>query len=1117
MPSNTRLHTELLITAGVRGLDRIDAVIEALRAAGHNTDQLTDESARLRAEWDSLDPEERARRLRNLAEATNQAREDADRLADSAERNVGAFDRLKGAVIAFGAALGVAFVAGKIKDFFSEAVSGAADFEAQLSTVKAVSGASAEEMEALRAAAEKMGAETKYNATEAAQALENLARAGLKSSEAIEALPSVLALAQGNGLELADAASYITQTASGMGLAMSDAARVADVLAKAASSANTDIQGMGLAMSYAAPNAHALGLTLEETAAYIGKLADAGFDGSRAGTAMATMMSQFQNPASTFRRELASIGIRTNDFNLAIRELAATGPKGQAAISALGEAAGPAFRALVGQGIEAVDELNGKLKDATGFAVNQAKEMGDNVGGAFAELESAWDAVKLKLATPILEPLKKKMLELADVISELVDSGKIEALGQKIADTFEHGADVVIRFVKELDFGAAVDKVSNGFAVLQTTGVALNGAFQALSIGLNGLKAGFAAIGIVLTTVMQVAANVALGILGAGEAVSDFFGITDSASNSMLERLSSLNEVANNARGALLEVINNAGESIRASGESIAGTAQDAAEKASASLAQIPQATAEAVEAAEQPILGFAQVAIDAARAVTDAAIAEADKQTKAATEAAQKTKEAQEQAAEAAKNAFADIGVDLDEVFTGVSAKSKKAMSDYTYAVQQAMDAGLDATAAARAGFEALAAKMSSPQEWAALKQQMTESGDVMDKLTQGQIKRMGDGIKGLPDAAATAMAELKQRIDNADLGSLARIGTEAKAAFASGELSAKQYAEVLTQVEKKTEELRAKTAQAGETATQAHAQAAQAAEASAKAQEKAADAMEKNAVASEKSKKATMQIYDASKLNAEAIGLVDDAINRLVGTMNHMDANGYLQTVGRMSDIAQRYIADVQKAEQATEMLNQKTSDGTVSMQDIARATMAATSHITALDSTTLKNLNASIDAAKKKLVDLAQQARDTSASLDAELAQLKGDNSKTAALEQERKLRELNAKLQEAQARRNADEIAQYQRAIELQKQIYAEKQRQEAVKKAEESQRAQESRSRGNATPRSTTASSATSHGAGDISPQQVVNAFDDRARDLLKKEGAQEFANQLINAAKRSPR
>ena len=1114
MPSNTRLHTELLITAGVRGLDRIDAVIEALRAAGHNTDQLTDESARLRAEWDSLDPEERARRLRNLAEATNQAREDADRLADSAERNVGAFDRLKGAVIAFGAALGVAFVAGKIKDFFSEAVSGAADFEAQLSTVKAVSGASAEEMEALRAAAEKMGAETKYNATEAAQALENLARAGLKSSEAIEALPSVLALAQGNGLELADAASYITQTASGMGLAMSDAARVADVLAKAASSANTDIQGMGLAMSYAAPNAHALGLTLEETAAYIGKLADAGFDGSRAGTAMATMMSQFQNPASTFRRELASIGIRTNDFSQAIRELAATGPKGQAAISALGEAAGPAFRALVGQGIEAVDELNNKLKDATGFAVNQAKEMGDNVGGAFAELESAWDAVKLKLATPILEPLKKKMLELADVISELVASGKIEDLGKKIADTFEHGADVVIRFVKELDFGAAVDKVSNGFGALQTTGVALNGAFQALSIGVNGLKAGFATLGIVLTTIMQVAANVALGILGAGEAVSDFFGITDSASNSMLERLSSLNEVANDARAALLDVINNAGESIRASGESIAGTAQDAAEKASTSLAQIPQATADAVEAAKQPILGFAQVAIDAARAVTDAATAEAGKQTKAAVDAAQKSKEAQEQAAEAAKNAFADIGVDLDEVFTGVSAKSKKAMSDYTYAVQQAMDAGLDATAAARAGFEALAAKISSPEEWAALKQQLTDSGVAMDKLTQGQLKRMEDGIRGLPDAAATAMDALKQRLDNADLGSLARIGADAKAAFAAGELSAKQYADVLEQVKNKTDELRAKTAQAGETATQAHTQAAAAAEISAKAQEKEAASAEKAGEAVKKTSTAMWQLYDASKLNAEAINLLDDALNKINSGTNIGGGIRYWQM---QQNAAAEYVATVQAAERATEMLNQKTSDGTVTMQDVSDAANKAYSRITALDSTTLKNLNASIDAAKKKLEDLAQQARDTSASLDAELAQLKGDNSKTAALEQERKLRELNAKLQEAQARRNADEIAQYQRAIELQKQIYAEKQRQEAVKKAEDAARAQESRSRGNATPRSTTASSATSHGAGDISPQQVVDALDDRTRGILKNEGAQEFARQLLNEAKRSPR
>ena len=1112
MPANTRLHTELLITAGVRGLDHIDAVIEALRAAGQNTDQLTEESARLRAEWDSLDPEERARRLRDLAEATNQARDDANGLADSAERNVGAFNRLKVAVAAFGAALGVAFVAGKIKDFFSEAVSGASDFEAQLSTVKAVSGASAEEMEALRAAAEKMGAETKYNATEAAQALENLARAGLKSSEAIEALPSVLALAQGNGIELADAASYITQAAAGMGLAMDESARVADVLAKAASSANTDIQGMGLAMSYAAPNAHALGLTLEETAAYIGKLADAGFDGSRAGTAMATMMSQFQNPASTFRKELAAIGIRTRDFNQAIRQLAAAGPEGQAAISALGEAAGPAFRALVGQGLDALDELHGKLQDATGFATTQAAEMGNNLKGAFDELGSAWDTVKNKLGTPILEPLKNKIKELAGVISDLANSGKIDELGKKIADVFEKGADAVIRFVKELDFGAIVDKVSAAFGVLGGAGTALNGAFQALSITFNAVKAGLASIAGILAALGEGFITIAQGIVGGAAKISGALGFKGVAGslNELNQSLEETRKASEAFRSEMADVITDSSESMADSLHSIAGTTKEIHKTVADSAKQIPQASADAIDTAKTHYAGFAQFAIDAAREVTDAAQTEADKQTKAASDAAQKSKEAQQQAAEAAKNAFADIGVDLEEVFGGVSAKTKKAMSDYTYAVEQAMDAGLDATKAARAGFEALAAKMESPQAWAALKQQMSDSGVAMDKLTQGQIKRMEDGIRGLPDTAATAMDALKQRLDSADLGSLARIGSDAKAAFAAGELSAKQYADVLEQVKNKTDELRTKTAQAGETAAQAHTQAAAAAEISAKAQEKEAVSTEKATEAIGKKQKATMQIYDASKLNAEAIGLVDDAINRMVTSLGHMDADDYLRRVAAMSSIGQQYVADVQRAVQATEDLNQKTSDGTVSMQDIARAAHAAHSNIAALDSTTLRNLNASIDAAKKKLEDLAQQARDTSASLDAELAQLKGDNSKTAALEQERKLRELNGKLQEAQARRNADEIAQYQRAIELQKQIYAEKQRQEAVKKAEDAARAQESRNR------SSTRSSNTTRSGRDISPEQVVDAWDERIA-AAEKRGAQNTINAIYNAAKRGTR
>ena len=1106
--ADNNLDVRLLVRAGVEGIDQLERVIEILRRSGASTEQLSEEAERLRREWDNLSPEEQARRIAELARQLADAQRRNSGLNDEAERSVGVFGRFKGAIVAVGAALGITFVASKIKGFFSDAVSGAQEFEEQLSTVKAVSGATAEDMDALRAAAEKMGAETKYTATEAAQGLENLARAGLSASESIAALPSVLALAQGNSIELADAASYITQAAAGMGLEMDEAARVADVLAKAASSANTDIQGMGLAMSYAAPTAHALGLTLEETAAYIGKLADAGFDGSRAGTAMATMMGQFQNPASTFRKELAALGIRTRDFNQAIRELAAAGPQGQAAISALGEAAGPAFLALVGQGISAVDELHGKLQDASGFAIGQAKEMGNNVAGAFAELGSAWDAVKLKLATPILEPLRDKLNELSKVISDLVNSGKIEELGRKIATVFSDGADAVIRFVKEMDFDSAINKASSGFEKLKTIGTALNGAFQALSITFNAVKAGLAAIaGMLAAVASKIFATLSSLTNGLGS-VAEKLG-AKGLGQSMHEIGASMDDMAKSAEnfaGAMSEVIEDASASMADSARSIAGVSKETNETVAKSAQDAIAKTADAADAGGKHFVGFAQTVMDTAQEVTAIVQRETNKQAKAAEEAAQKAKEAQEKAAIAAASAFEELGIDLDEVFNGVSSKTKKAMSDYTYAVQQAMEGGLDATKAARAGFEALAAKMSSPQEWAALKQQMTESGDVMDKLTQGQIKRMGDGIKGLPDAAATAMAELKQRIDSADLGSLARIGTEAKAAFAAGELSAKQYAEVLAQVEKKTEELRAKTAQAGETATQAHAQAAQAAEASAKAQEKAADAVEKSGEAVKKTSTAMWQLYDATKLNAEAINLLDEALNKINPDSKIGGGIRYWQM---QQNAAAEYVAAIQAAERATESLNQKTQDGTVTMQDVAEAANKAYSRITALDSTTLKNLNASIDAARQKLEDLAQQAKDTAASLDAELAQLKGDNSKTAALEQESKLRELNGKLQEAQARKNAEEIAQYQRAIELQKQIYAEKQRQEAVKKAEDAARAQESRNRNSSTRNST------GNGRGsDISPQQVADVWDDRIA-AAEKRGAQNFANELYNAAKRT--
>ena len=237
--------------------------------------------------------------------------------------------------------------------------------------------------------------------------------------------------------------------------------------------------------------------------------------------------------------------------------------------------------------------------------------------------------------------------------------------------------------------------------------------------------------------------------------------------------------------------------------------------------------------------------------------------------------------------------------------------------------------------------------------------------------------------------------------------------------------------------------------------------------------------------------------------MNLLDDALNRMGSTLR-LGTEGAIAQWFSQQRAAAQYIEEVQRANSALENLTQKTSDGTVSMQDIAEATHAATTRIAQLDSTTLNNLHSAIDAARQKLADLAQQARDTTDSLEAELAQLRGDDSKTAALEQERKLRELNARLHEAEIRRNSEEIAQYRRAIELQRQIGDEKARQAAAKKAEEQQRQQQQQTSGNNTRGSN---------GGNISAGQVADAWDDRIK-AAEQRGAQNFANELYNEARR---
>ncbi|MES2947508.1 MAG: phage tail tape measure protein [Pseudomonadota bacterium] len=367
------------------------------------------------------------------------------------------------------AAVGVAIAGYFGASAFIGAVKGAADLEAKLSEVKAVSNATAAEMVLLRKAAEDAGATTKFTATEGAEALGNLARAGLNAKQAIEALPAVLQLAQAGGIGLAQASEYVTKAVMGMGLAFSDAGRVADVLAAGANASNTSVTGLAEALSYAAPVAKSLGLSLETTVAIIGKFADAGIDASRAGTALNSVLSQFSDPASRFRQELGGAGIITGNFEKALRQLAAAGPAGERAILAVGLEAGPALRALLNQGIGALDDLKGKLDAAKGSAAATAKVMEDNLKGSFNSLSSSWDTVKNTLATPVLPVIRDGVVQLAAALSNAVSNGTIGRFGDAIATAFQGGIKWIKAFAAETDFAALAARMQAFAASTQAT------------------------------------------------------------------------------------------------------------------------------------------------------------------------------------------------------------------------------------------------------------------------------------------------------------------------------------------------------------------------------------------------------------------------------------------------------------------------------------------------------------------------------------------------------------------------------------------------------------------------------------------------------------------------
>lgn len=233
-----------------------------------------------------------------------------------AQQNSGkSFDKIKKAAGKMALGVGAAIVG-----MGAKAIHTAGNFEEAMNAISAVSGATGKDFDDLRERAKQLGSETAYSATEAANGMEFLAKAGLNTTQILDTIPNALALASAGSIDLAQSADILSNIMSGMGIAAEDSGRAADVLAKAAASSNVDVSMLGESMKYVAPIAKQLGVSLEETSAIIGVLGNAGIQASQAGTSLRAMFTRF-NTHKAANEAFKELGVSLTDGNGQMRSM----------------------------------------------------------------------------------------------------------------------------------------------------------------------------------------------------------------------------------------------------------------------------------------------------------------------------------------------------------------------------------------------------------------------------------------------------------------------------------------------------------------------------------------------------------------------------------------------------------------------------------------------------------------------------------------------------------------------------------------------------------------------------------------------------------------------------
>lgn len=392
---------------------RLQTLGSELSDAGVNTANLSAENERLAKTYDKV----------------KKSQEELAKVSAALEQNNTAISQTKtqlAGTLGTIAALGGAIYAGPVKK--------AAEFEAQMSTVKAISNASAGDMKRLSEEAKHMGATTQFTAVEAGKALEYMAMAGWKTDQMLGGLPGIMNLAAASGEDLGQVSDIVTDALTAFNMTADQSGRFADVLAQASSNANTNVSMMGSTFQKVAPVAGALGYSVEDMSLGIGLMANASIKAEVAGTSLKTALANMAKPTKQMQAYMDKYGISLTNadgsmktFRGVIDNLRSSlgglseSEQVAAATAIFGKESFAGMLAIVNASDADFKKLSDSVNNAAGAAERMAQIKLDNFEGKVTLLKSAFEGLQIALGDALLPTFTQGAENAAELISKLTE------------------------------------------------------------------------------------------------------------------------------------------------------------------------------------------------------------------------------------------------------------------------------------------------------------------------------------------------------------------------------------------------------------------------------------------------------------------------------------------------------------------------------------------------------------------------------------------------------------------------------------------------------------------------------------------------------------------------